>query len=239
MTSTTGNLAADLTGNVVVVAGAAGAAGPAVVRALDAAGATVVALGHNPDRLAAAVDGTRATAIVVDLMDEDATRACAERITAEHGRVDGLIHLVGGWRGGTPITGTDLADWTWLQDRVVMTLQITSKVFHDALLGSGGRLAIVSTPQAVRPTATNACYAAAKAAAEAWTLAVADSWRDSSAAAVVLEVNALLTAQMRADKPQATFTGYTRVEDLAAHITTLWDTPATDLNGTRQCLIPS
>ena len=33
------------------------------------------------------------------------------RVRAEFGRVDGLVHLVGGWRGGESFTETDLADW--------------------------------------------------------------------------------------------------------------------------------
>lgn len=229
----------DLTGKIVVVAGAAGAAGPPAVKALTGAGAGVVALGHDPARLQDAVDGTGAAAVVLDLLDEEMTRACAEQVVAEHGRVDGLVHLVGGWRGGTPITGVDLADWLWLQARVVQTLQVTSKVFHDALVAAGGRLAVVSTPQARTPTATNACYAAAKAAAEAWTLAVADSWRGTDAAAVILEVHALLTPAMRADRPDAAFRGYTRVEDLADHLTTLWDHPGAEVNGSRRSLIPA
>lgn len=232
------NRTGDLGGKIVVVAGAAGAAGPATVRALTGAGAGVVALGHNPARLQDAVAGTGASAVVLDLLDEEMTRACAEQVVADHGRVDGLIHLVGGWRGGTPITGIDLADWLWLQARVVQTLQVTSKVFHDPLAAAGGRLAVVSTPQARTPTATNACYAAAKAAAEAWTLAVADSWAGTDAAAVIFEVNALLTPAMRADRPDAAFAGYTRVEDLAEEFTTLWDHPGAEVNGTRRSLIP-
>ena len=47
---------------------------------------------------------------------------------------------------------------------------------HDALAASDhGRFVLVSSSQAQSPTATNASYAAAKAAAESWTLALADS----------------------------------------------------------------
>src|SRR6185436_8761355 len=146
---------------------------------------------------------------------------------SEHGRVDGLVHLVGGYRGGAGIVDADLADWDWLQDRLVRTLLHSSRAFHDAVKASPrGRLVLISTMETKAPSATNGLYAAAKAAAETWTLAVADSFKDSAAAAVILQVKALLTPAMRAARPGATFSGYTPVDELADTIHDLWLIPA-------------
>jgi len=231
----------ELTGRVVVVAGATGAAGPALVQRLVASGATVVAAARRAEALQAIVDeandatvrgGGRAIAATIDLMDDEATRAWAARVTSEHGHVDGLIHLVGGWRGGKGIVESELADWDVLERLLVRTLQHTTRGFHDALRASDdARLAIVSTVQVPEPSATNAAYAAAKAAAETWTLAVADSFAGTAAAAVVLRIKALLTPAMRAEKPEARFSGFTAVADLAQTVNDLWQTPADDLNG--------
>src|SRR5450432_4014216 len=222
-----------LRGSVVVVAG--GAAGAAVVHRLALGGATVVMANRTLDSLAeltsdvAAAGGT-AYPYAVDLVDEAATAAWAASVVSEFGRVDGLVHLVGGWRGGKGITETDLADWDWLSDLLVRTVQLTSRGFHDALRTSpAGRFVLVSALEASRPTAKNASYAAAKAAAEAWTLAVADSFRDSPAAATIIVVKALLTPAMRAAKPDKTFNGYTDVADLAEAIADLWEQPAAEL----------
>ena len=231
----------DLAGLVIVVAGAGGSAGPSLVERLAGAGAIVVAAGSNRERIdalvadvIARVSSGRVHAYVVDLLDEQATREWATVVEGEHGRVDGLVHLVGGWRGGAGIVDADLADWNWLNDRLIRTLQHTSRAFHDPIKASPlGRLVLISTLQASAPSATNASYAAAKAAAETWTLAVADSFRDSGAAAVILQIKALLTPAMRAAKPDAAFTGYTPVDELADTIHDLWLTPATELNGRR------
>ncbi len=231
----------DLAGLVIVVAGAGGAAGPSLVQRLAAAGATVVAAGSNRDRISALVADIMASvpsgqvhASVVDLLDEQATRDWATVVEREHGRVDGLVHLVGGWRGGTGIVDADLADWNWLNDRLIRTLQHTSRAFHDAIRASPrGRLVLISTVQTSAPSATIASYAAAKAAAETWTLAVADSFKDSGAAAVILQITALLTPAMRVDKPDSTFAGYTPVDELADTIHDLWLRPAAELNGQR------
>ena len=245
-----------LEGRVVAVAGATGPAGRATVRRLAAAGATVSCVGTDPRRLDTLLDATRravpgATVVgqVLDLLDPQAAGDWADHIEAEHGGVDGLIHLVGGWRGSKKFTDIDLSDWDFLHDQLVRTLQHTSLAFHDALLRSpAGRFAIVSAAGAAKPTAGNACYATAKAAAETWALALADSFRSLGeadpdqdgprAAAAILVIKALVTPEMREAKPNAKFAGFTDVGDLAETIVDLWNRPATDLNGQHLWLTP-
>jgi NAD(P)-dependent dehydrogenase (short-subunit alcohol dehydrogenase family) len=241
-----------LDGAVVAVAGAAGPAGRAAVLRLARAGATVVAADADAGRLAEVVEGTRqahAGAVVsgatVDLLDPAATRAWAARTEKESGRIDGLVHLVGGWRGSASFAETDLADWDLLEKLLIRTVQHTSLAFHDALLRSDrGRFVLISAAGATTPTAGNAAYAAAKAAAEAWTLALGDSFRKEGgdggprAAAAILVVKALVHDAMRAERPNAKFAGCTDVEDLAEAITGVWDRPAREVNGTRLWLTP-
>jgi len=228
-----------LEGAVVAVAGAGGGAGPALALRLAQAGATVAvtdAAADRAERVAMLVheQGGRAEARAVDLLDAAATRAWADDLLARHGRVDGLVHLVGGWRGGRPLVQSDLGDWDVLEGPLVRTVQRTSQAFHDALLDApAGRFVLVSSREATRPSQTNAAYAAAKAAAETWTLALADAFEASTAAASIVVVKALLTPAMRADKPDAPFTGYTTVEALAETILGLWDQPAETVNGAR------
>jgi hypothetical protein len=95
-------------------------------------------------------------------------------------------------------------------------------------------------------TSRSCSHVASKAAAEAWTAALADSFRrlqvdtedGQTAAAVVLVVKALVNDAMREAKPGSTFPGYTDVRDLATEVVALWDGDAPTLNGTRKVLIP-
>ncbi|MGA7690546.1 MAG: SDR family NAD(P)-dependent oxidoreductase, partial [Jiangellales bacterium] len=164
----------------------------------------------------------------------EATTAWASDLADRHGRVDGLVHLVGGWRGGTPLARAGLDDWEALEPPLLRTVARTAQAFHDPLLASSaGRFALVSSREATKPTQTNAGYAAAKAAAETWTLALANAFSNSSAAASIIVVKALLTPAMREAKPDAAFAGFTPVADLADTIAGLWDSPADAVNGTR------
>lgn len=257
MTNTTargyrGNGKGALEGSVVAVAGAAGPAGAAALLRLAEEGAVVVAADSDVGRLAQAVDAARfahggatVTGETVDLLDLDATRAWADRTEKEFGKVDGLVHLVGGWRGSSSFAETDLEHWDVLHDLLIRTVQHTSLAFEAPLARSGnGRFLLVSAAGASKPTAGNAAYASSKAAAEAWTLALGDSFRKAGgeegppAAAAILVVKALVNDQMRADRPKAKFSGFTDVTDLAGTIAGTWSTPTEELNGTRLWLTP-
>lgn len=224
----------DLTGLVVVVTGAAGDLGRAATQAAADAGATVIAAGRSAERLAP-LASERVLPSVVDLSDESATLAWGHSLLETHGRIDGLLHLVGGWRGGKGIVETDLADWDWLHENLIRTLQHSTRALHDALAASPrGRLAIISSTAVAKPTAKNAPYAAAKAAAESWTRSVADSFAhtgDATAAASVIRIMALVTPAMRAANPEKAFRTFTDVDELADRLVGLWGRPAAEING--------
>ncbi len=233
----------DLDGRIVAIAGAGGGLGPAVAARLAAAGATLALTDVDQGRLDAVAEGLglpeeRLDARVVDLLSEDAARDWAAALTERFGRVDALLHLVGGWKGGEPLATAPLADYEWLHDLIVRTVQHVSRAFHDALAHDGGRFVLVSSTQARAPSGTNAAYGAAKAAAEAWTLALADSLAESGATANIVVVNAILTPQMREENPDESFKTFTSTDDIAEAIAYVLSDAAAKMNGARLELHP-
>lgn len=253
----------------VLVTGGSGPSGIATARALHDAGHRVFTVGSNAARIeaAAAEAGGGVTPLVSDLASLADVRALRESIAGLAGSVDGVIHLVGGWRGAKGITDQSDDDWDFLERNAVTTLRNVTRVFFDDLAASdSGRFAMVSSTAVSTPTAAGASYAAAKAAAEAWTLAVADGFRrvhaatgagtgagaagqegaqqdnakqDSAvlrSAAVIFVVKALVDDEMRAKAPDRKFPGFTDVADLGAAAAGLFSAPAGDLNGQRLLL---
>jgi NAD(P)-dependent dehydrogenase (short-subunit alcohol dehydrogenase family) len=224
---------------VIAIAGVGGGLGPLVAQRLAAAGATVAGAGRDQgalDTLAAdlALPVARWDGRAVDLLDEDAARAWCAALVERFGRVDGLVHLVGGWRGGQPLEEAPPGDWELLHDLLVRTVQHTSRAFHEQLAASPhGRFVLVSSKQAQSPTHTNAAYAAAKAAAEAWTLALADGFEGTAATANILVVDAILTPRMREEEPDKDFPTFTPAEDIAEAIAFLASDAAKKMNGQR------
>ena len=228
-----------LEGRVVAVAGAAGNLGPTVVGRLASAGAKLALAGRSKeplDELAAAV-GVQADTMAVDLLDADDARAWAGGVSERLGRVDALVHLVGGWRGGKPIDEAPLEDWSALAESLVRTTQHATQAFAPHLLANGrGRFVVVSSGQAQAPTSKNAAYAAAKAAQEAWTLALADRFKGTGATANIVVVGSILTPQMREEDPDKDYSTFTPSEEIAEAIAYLCSDAAASMNGQRLIL---
>jgi NAD(P)-dependent dehydrogenase (short-subunit alcohol dehydrogenase family) len=234
----------DLDGRVIAIAGAGGGLGPVVAQRLADAGASLALADRHQDTADAVAQDLglpddRVDPQAVDLLDESQAADWAAATEKKFGRVDGLLHLVGGYRGGDPIDTFDLADYDLLHDLLVRTLELTTRAFHTALTRSEhGRVVLVSAAAAQNPENTNAAYAAAKAAAEAWTLALADSFTGTKATANIIVVNAIETPQMREESPGTQNPSFTPAEDIAEAIAFLCSDSAARMNGQRLELHP-
>lgn len=221
---------------VAIIAGTGGA-GTACALAFADAGYHVVALDARTEAADAAATAVRdaggsAEAHGLDLLDPEAVTALRDDLIARNGRVDVLVHLVGGWRGTKTLELASVDNWNALNPPIVGTLTVLTAVFGDDVRTSPvGRAYMVTSTTASNPTAGNIAYAAAKSAAEAWMAGVAHFLRDSDAASVVVAVKALLTDQMIAADPEKEWPGYTHVRDLASAIVTSATGP--EVNGNR------
>lgn len=234
----------DAGGPVAAISGAAGDLGRVTAARLAADGYAVAACGRSAERLESVrsdldVPAERWHAHVADLADPSEAQGWRDAVAQRFGRVDALVHLVGGWRGGAPLPEAPLSDYEWLHDTLVRTTQNATRAFHaDLTAAPAGRFLIVSSPQALRPTAGNASYGAAKAAAEAWTLALADSFARTEATANVIAVSAILTEAMRAENPDKPYASFTPVADIAEAIAFICSERASRMNGQRLPLHP-
>jgi 3-oxoacyl-[acyl-carrier protein] reductase len=171
--------AGDASRRLVLVTGATGETGRAVCSLLTARGDTVLAVGTDADRLAT-VDA--AERLVCDVTDRDATDALAADVARRYASLDGILHLVGGWKPGWSDEVTD-----WLNARLVTTLLNVSEAFERMLLAAPeGRLAIISSTVVTHDGPPSSAYAAAKLAAESWIAQLNQRWAGSNAAGVVL-----------------------------------------------------
>jgi NAD(P)-dependent dehydrogenase (short-subunit alcohol dehydrogenase family) len=228
-----------LDGRVFAIAGIGGGLGPAVAARLAAGGATVAGTDRDQVRIdevgaGLALPPERWDGRAVDLLDGEAAGGWCAALLERFGRVDGLLHLVGGWRGGQPLHEAPLSDWDLLHELLIRTVQHTTRAFHDALLAADrGRFVLVSARQAQAPSNSNASYAAAKAAAEAWTLALADGFTGTAATANIVVVDAILTPRMREENPDGDFSSFTPTEHIAEAIAFLCSGAAQEMNGQR------
>ncbi len=219
-----------MTRPVSIVAGA-GAGGAAVARELTGLGHHVVVLDSRLEAAQRVADplvaaGGSVEAVALDLLDTNAVVAFRDELVARTGRVDVLVHLVGGWRGSPTLDLASVENWNALHPPIVGTLAVLTAVFgEDVRTSPAGRVLMVTSTAAAKPTAGNIAYAAAKSAAEAWMAGVAHFLRDSDGRSVVVAVKALLHDGMTAAEPDREWPGYTHVDDLAREIAAVCSRP--------------
>jgi len=228
-----------LAGKVIVITGAAGGLGPVVARQTAAAGAALVLCGHDEvglDELRAdlGLGADRLVTVAADLTDIGDVARLADTAESWHGRVDAVLHLVGGWRGGMPLAAAPSDEWPWLVHRIVTTTVLVVRAFAVPLkAAAAGRFITVSSPRATAPTSSNAAYGAAKAAADAWVLALADEFKGSAATANILVVPAIATPRIREAEPEAALGSFVDAETIAAAMLALCAEVTPGLNGQR------
>ena len=115
-----------MNGRVIVITGATGGLGGAAARAFAEVGASLALLGHDQNKLDVLarelnLPAERALTLAVDLRDAAAVQEAAEAVAAKFGRINALIHLVGGWTGGKTLPESSADEFASMLDQHAWT----------------------------------------------------------------------------------------------------------------------
>ena len=140
----------DFSDKVVVITGAAGNLGSAVVRAFEAQGASLVLLDRNAGRLQEifpVISRLKKHLLVdeVDMASKESVDDTISKVIAHYGHIDVLVNTVGGYRAGTPVHETPIETMEFLMDLNARTtfLSCQAAVPHMLKAGSGKIINIV------------------------------------------------------------------------------------------------
>jgi 3-oxoacyl-[acyl-carrier protein] reductase len=182
---------------IFVITGATGATGRAAARAFGERGASLVLIGTDSSKLDALardlnLPAARFLTLAADLRNPDAVHSAAEAVTTKFSRIDGLIHLVGGWVGGKIIAETPVGDFESMLGQHVWTTFYLFKEFGPLLAkNKWGRVIVVSAPTATNPQGKTSTYTAAKAAQENLVLNLAAELKESNVTANIIQVKSI------------------------------------------------
>ncbi|WP_062099305.1 SDR family NAD(P)-dependent oxidoreductase [Caulobacter sp. CCH5-E12] len=212
--------------NVVIVTGASGALGRAVVMRLKADGFAVAAVDAAP------VMEIDADLVLpkVDLADAAAVGAAFEAVASTLGSVNGLANIAGGfvWE---PVVGGEAGTWDRMFRTNLLTAALASRAALPSLLKQGGAIVNVGAAGAIDPATGMAPYAASKAGVMAMTRSLAAELRGTG-----VRVNAILptildTPTNRQDMPDANPAEWIKPADAAEVIAFLLSDAAVAING--------
>ena len=211
-----------LENRTAVITGATGELGSILAGRLAALGANLALLDRDGARLEALLNRLslppeRALAQVVDLLDPAQTQAAAALVAERYGRIDILIHVVGGWTGGQTLVEAPAADLTFMLNQHVWTSFYVVQAFIPYLVRNGwGRVLMVTSPFAARPNARGGPYAIGKAGQEALMLALAQELEGSGVTANLLQARTIDVKREKVTQPSAANARWTTPEELVA-----------------------
>ncbi|HXQ57902.1 MAG TPA: SDR family NAD(P)-dependent oxidoreductase [Actinomycetes bacterium] len=210
-----------MTDSTVLVTGATGGLGPAVVAAFLEDGWRVVATsrtGRPPQDL---VGHERLESVATDLFEpadvaEAVTVAAAERAGAS---LKALVNLVGGYAIGGPVHETPVEQF---ERQLILNLRptylVTRAVLPHLVDAGGGAIVCMGARAAVRPFRGAAGYASAKAAVIAFAQAVAVEYRAAGVRCNAVLPSVIDTRANRDREPEADTSKWVPAEQVAAVI---------------------
>lgn len=225
------------TDRVVLITGATGELGRVSAGMFADQGARLALAGTDEGRLRdvatdLGLDDDRWMPVDVDLGDRDATRDALTATEASLGRIDVLLHLVGGWSGGTPVVELDPADVAEMLDQQLWTtLHVVQTVVPGMVDRGWGRVMAVSAPVAAEPTAKAAAYSIGMAAKETLLRTLARETADTGVTVNLVVVKAIDEQRVRTTDPKKA--SWTTPEEIAAVFRFLASDEAAAITGAR------
>jgi NAD(P)-dependent dehydrogenase (short-subunit alcohol dehydrogenase family) len=214
---------------VIAITGATGTLGRVVAAHFAGTGARLALIALSEEELAALAaelpgGADRHAGFAVDLIDAAASRAVAAAVRERLGPASVLLHLVGGYAGGTPFVDGDDEEFRHQLDlNLWSTIHAIRDFLPDIIAAEHGRIVTVSTFVAATPTPKHAAYAGSKAAVEALTISVARDLAGTTATS-----NVVVLRSIGDEKPTEQ-----RPEEIAATMAWLCSTEAGTVNGQR------
>lgn len=215
---------------VVLVTGAKGGLGNFVTRAFLDAG-TVVA-GASRSISAADFAHSRFAPFPVDFADANAVKSTVEAVAGRFGRLDALVHVLGGFAGGTSVAATDDATWKQMLELNLNSAFYVLRTAIPHLRKTGaGRIVAVGSLTANEPHAGLGAYVTFKSALAVLVRTVALENKDAGLTANVVLPGTMDTPANRKAMPGADFSKWLAPQDVAKLCVLLASPQTGEING--------
>jgi NAD(P)-dependent dehydrogenase (short-subunit alcohol dehydrogenase family) len=216
---------------VVLITGAKGGLGSFVTQRFLATGATVVGTSRSISQ--ADFPEANFVALPVDFTKAGAAGRAVESVVSRFGRLDALVHLLGGFAGGQTVAETDDATWEQMCDLNLTSAFYVLRAAIPHLRKSGkGRIIAIGSLTAVEPHAGLGAYVTFKAALTMLVRTVASENKDAGLTANVVLPGTMDTPTNRKSMPGADFSKWVRPDDVADLVLWLADDRAAYITAT-------
>ncbi|WP_375200387.1 SDR family NAD(P)-dependent oxidoreductase [Bacillus sp. RS11] len=158
---------------VIIVTGAGGGMGKAIIQEQLERGNIVVGLDLSVASLTDLAQDTL-QCFEVNVLQEERVNDICKQVFEKYGRIDGLVNALGIAQAATPIEQVTMDEWNRLMDVNVKTLFITTKAVVSYMKErQKGSIVTIASISAVRPRPGLQAYIASKGAAESFARGMA------------------------------------------------------------------
>jgi len=228
----------DFKDQVIVVTGAAGNLGKAVVNGFLGRRGIVCGLDHRTGRMDEFKTSGNGGGLfyafdAVDVTDNANMLSLAEKIQNKVGVVSIVVNTVGGFSMGDPVHALSAATWQRMMNLNVLSfLNVTAAFVPGMIEGGGGKVISIGAKAGLHGMASAGAYSAAKAALLRLTESMAGELKPNN-----IQVNSIIpgiidTPENRSDMPNADFGKWVSPEQVTDAILFLSSSAADGITGT-------
>lgn len=226
------------TGRVVMITGAAGGLGMAVVERFHEAGFRLALVERQKQHMDEVLGRLRVEAadcltVGADATDPASMDAAVEAIVGHYGRIDVLAHTVGGYAAGQPAHESGLDVWDKMMTLNARAVYVTCGAVarHMVARVGGGRIVVVLARAALKGSKNHAAYTASKAAAQRVVESMAAELLDTGITVNAVMPSTIDTPANREAMPNADFSKWVKPAEIAEAILFLASDAASATSG--------
>jgi len=215
---------------IVLITGAKGGLGSFITQAFLSTGATVI--GASRSITAADFPESNFVPLSADFTKATSTNDAIQSVATRFGRLDVLVHVMGGFAGGRTVAETDDATWDEMRDLNLSSAFYTFRAATPHLRKSGsGRIVAIGSLTAVEPHAGLGAYVTFKSALMMLVRTVALENKDVGLLANMVLPGTMDTPANRKSMPNADFSKWVQPKTVAELVLSLSDARARHITG--------
>jgi NAD(P)-dependent dehydrogenase (short-subunit alcohol dehydrogenase family) len=222
---------------VVLVTGGAGNLGQAVTRTFLEAGARVAVPFYKTDKPSALDELAgerrgRLQTFALDLTTERGAEQAVRQVVEWGGKLNSVVHLVGGYAGGSRVADTPLELWARMVDlNMTSAFQVAKFSLPRVIQDGGGSLVFVSSRAAFVGFSGHAAYSATKAGLITLAKAIAEEYGRDKIRSNAVVPDTIDTEDNRRSQPGADPSRWPSPEEIARVILFLASDASSVING--------
>ncbi len=215
---------------IVFITGAKGGLGSVITQTFLKQGVRVI--GASRHISSADFPEPNFEAMAIDFTNAGQVREAVTKVVAKHGRIDVLVHVVGGFAGGQSIQTTSDEMWNQMRE---MNLTAAFYVFRECVPhlrnSKNARIVAIGSLTAKEAHANLGAYVVFKSALATLVQTVAVENADVGMTANVVLPGTMDTEANRQAMPKADYANWVQLQDVADLVLWLADENAGHLNG--------